>query len=107
MDEVGYVKREKTRRDVSNVTTLARSASFVLVLCCAISAVEAAAFTVTTTADSGADSLRQAISATPAGGSIDFNIPTSDPGYNPVGGVFTITLTTAELQIGRDLIING
>jgi hypothetical protein len=107
MDEVGHVKREKTHRDVTDVTTLIRSASFVLALCCAMSAVEASSFTVTTTADSGTGSLRQGISATPAGGSIDFNMPTSDAGYNPVGGVFTITLISAELQIGRDLIIDG
>ncbi|MFL6530579.1 MAG: hypothetical protein ACJ8KX_08930 [Chthoniobacterales bacterium] len=37
----------------------------------------AGAYTVTTTADTGAGSLRQGISATPSGGSIDFNIPTN------------------------------
>src|SRR3954447_17519568 len=65
------------------------------------------AFTVTTTADTGNGSLRQGISATPAGGSIDFNIPTSDPGYDPASTVFTIVLTSAELQIARDVTING
>ena len=50
-------------------------------------------FTVTNTSDSGAGSLRQAIDdAKVAAGasSIVFNIPTTDPNYNPFTGVFTI-----------------
>ncbi|HEX8680469.1 MAG TPA: hypothetical protein VF683_10940, partial [Chthoniobacterales bacterium] len=73
----------------------------------AISATQAAPFIVTTAVDGAPNSLRQAISATPAGGSIEFNIPTSDPGYNAASGIFTITLSGPELQIARDLTITG
>ncbi|MEY2565110.1 MAG: hypothetical protein QOH88_3303 [Verrucomicrobiota bacterium] len=62
---------------------------------------------VTTTDDSGAGSLRQAISAAPSGGSIEFNIPTSDPRYNASSGFFFITLAGGELAIARDLTITG
>jgi parallel beta-helix repeat protein len=50
----------------------------------------AATLTVVTTADSGAGSLRQALTDAAGGGtnSIVFNIPTTDPGF--AGGVFTI-----------------
>jgi hypothetical protein len=48
-------------------------------------------YTVTTTADSGVGSLRGAIQAAPS--LINFNIPTTDPGYNSSTGVFTITLS--------------
>jgi hypothetical protein len=67
----------------------------------------AAPFIVTTAVDGAPNSLRQAISATPAGGSIEFNIPTSDAGYNAATGIFTITLTGSELQIVRDLTITA
>lgn len=68
--------------------------------------------TVTNTNDSGAGSLRQAITDANANWSIDrieFNIPTTDPGYNSTTGVFTITITSTELPgIGnRVLTIDG
>lgn len=68
--------------------------------------------TVTNTADSGPGSLRQAITDANANWSIDrieFNIPTSDAGYNASTGVFTITITSTELPaIGnRVLTIDG
>jgi hypothetical protein len=53
---------------------------------------------VNTTADTGAGSLRQAISdADAAAGpsSIIFNIPTSDPGYDPVAGTWSILPASA------------
>jgi hypothetical protein len=62
---------------------------------------------VTNTNDSGAGSLRQAIASTPAGGSIEFNIPTTDSGYDSLNGRFYIVLNGGELQIGRDLTITG
>jgi predicted outer membrane repeat protein len=55
-----------------------------------------AATTVTNTSDSGPGSLRQAIVDTCPGGTIDF-----DP------GVDTITLTSDELLIDKDMTING
>jgi uncharacterized membrane protein len=57
----------------------------------------AATYTVTTTADSGANSLRQAIiNANTAAGAdtIAFNIPTADAGYNATGQYWTIRPAT-------------
>ncbi|HBS86952.1 MAG: hypothetical protein A2W91_01930 [Bacteroidetes bacterium GWF2_38_335] len=53
-----------------------------------------ATFTVTNTNDSGAGSLRAAITSANAVGAdiVAFNIPTSDLGYNSSTGVWTITL---------------
>jgi len=58
----------------------------------------AATFTVTHTNDSGPGSLREAINQVNVNpmqaDNIVFNIPTSDPNYDAVTGVFTITLST-------------
>jgi len=62
---------------------------------------------VLNTNDSGPGSLREAIDSTCPGGTVHFNIPTSDPGYEPMTGVYTITLTTAELLIDKSLTIAG
>lgn len=68
-----------------------------------------AAFTVTTTTDSGPGSLRQAIanadaaSATPR--RVVFHIPTADPGFN--GTVFTIAPTSALPALTHDISIDG
>ncbi|MEM1268801.1 MAG: T9SS type A sorting domain-containing protein [Bacteroidota bacterium] len=62
----------------------------------------AQAFTVTTTADAGAGSLREAIlqaNGTAGPNDIEFNIPTTDAGYN--GTWWTITLAT-ELPLIED-----
>ncbi len=68
-------------------------------------------FTVTTTADSGPGSLRQALTDayTPAPShTINFNIPTSDAGYNSTTGVWTITpLSTLPYIINSNVIIDG
>lgn len=58
----------------------------------------AATFTVTTTADDGAGSLRQAIADAASGDTIDFNLS---------GCPCTITLTTGQLLINKDLTIQG
>jgi hypothetical protein len=57
-----------------------------------VSTIHAATFTVTNTSDSGAGSLRTAITSAnaAAGNIVAFNIPTTDPGYNATTGVFTI-----------------
>lgn len=61
--------------------------------------------TVTTTADSGAGSLRAALTAAneTAGTTIQFNIPTSDSGYN--GKVFTIRVAGPLPTITKDVTI--
>ena len=66
--------------------------------------VQAATYTVTTTADSGAGSLRAMVIATnaaPTGSTdtINFNIPTSDASCT--GGVCTITLSGGEIAIQK------
>ncbi len=59
------------------------------------------------TTDQLAGSLRQAIINSNAGDTIVFQIPTSDPGYDPATGVFTINLTTGHLFIGQNLTVDG
>ncbi len=67
-------------------------------------------FTVTNTSNSGAGSLRAAITnvnaSTNVSNSIIFNISIPNPNYNSTTGVFTITLTSAlpELKKSRVLI---
>jgi hypothetical protein len=60
---------------------------------------------VTNTNDSGVNSLRQALLDVLDGETITFNIPIGDPGYS--GGVWTISLTTGELVVDKDVTING
>ncbi|HVS40368.1 MAG TPA: choice-of-anchor Q domain-containing protein, partial [Gemmataceae bacterium] len=65
-------------------------------------------YQVVNTSDSGAGSLRQAITNANANpfSTIDFAIPSSDPGYS--NGVWTITLGGTELpQITADMTITG
>lgn len=59
---------------------------------------QAATLTVTTTADAGVGSLRQAIidaAINAAANNVTFNIPTTDPGYNAVNNRFTINLLSS------------
>src|SRR6516165_9998514 len=63
--------------------------------------------TVTNTLDSGMGSLRAEIAAAHKGDTIVFNIPKSDPGYNASRGAWTITLTSGELDITKNLTITG
>ncbi len=57
---------------------------------------------VTSTADTGFGSLRQAVLAAHAGDTITFHIPPPPPGYNASAGVFTIGLTSGQIQIAND-----
>ena len=68
---------------------------------------EAGTISVTNTKDSLAGSLRQSIQEASVDDTIVFQIPTTDPGYNPATNVFTITLTSDELTIGKNLTIDG
>lgn len=62
----------------------------------------AASLTVTTTADAGAGSLRQALidaTTNAAANVITFNVPTNDPGYSAAENRFTINLLSPLPQI--------
>ncbi|HEX8567524.1 MAG TPA: carboxypeptidase-like regulatory domain-containing protein [Pyrinomonadaceae bacterium] len=74
--------------------------AFCLVILFSVGA-QAAAYTVTTTADNGAGSLRAAIAdanLTVEDDEINFSIPSSDPNCT-AGGVCTITLTSGQLVV--------
>ncbi|HXG85825.1 MAG TPA: choice-of-anchor Q domain-containing protein [Pyrinomonadaceae bacterium] len=74
-------------------------AFFILTL--AAQPVGAATVTVTSTADSGAGSLRQAVAdanGTPVADTIDFNVPLTDPNCDS-SGVCTVTLTGGVIII--------
>jgi hypothetical protein len=77
---------------------------FAIVVLAAVSA-QAAVLIVSNTQDFGADSLRAAVATAAVGDTIEFNIPTSDPGYNASTGVFTITLLSGEIVIDKSLDI--
>jgi hypothetical protein len=67
---------------------------------------------VTTTANSGPGSLRQVIALVNADTSanqdeIAFNIPTTDPGYNPTTGLYTIGLATDLPKIRHPISLDG
>ena len=70
-----------------------------------------ATLVVTNTLDSGLGSLRGEIAQSNATGpgpnTIDFDIPTSDPGYDSSGGVWTISLLSALPSISVPVTIDG
>lgn len=78
-----------------------------VILALASVSAHSAVLTVTNTQDGGPGSLREAVAAAMAGDTIEFNLPTSDPGYNNSTGIFTVTLTTGEIVIAKDLTIAG
>lgn len=69
-----------------------------------------ATYTVTNTTDSNAGSLRWAIlqnNANPGANTINFNIPTSDSGYDAASGTWTISPLTELDHISNTVTING
>jgi predicted outer membrane repeat protein len=67
-------------------------------------------FTVRNTNDSGPGSLRQYVQDNNLLGgdnTISFAIPTTDPGFNPATGQFTITLTGGEIDITQNVTLSG
>jgi predicted outer membrane repeat protein len=70
-------------------------------------ALRASSVPVFNTNDSLGGSLRQAIQDANIGDTIVFQIPTSDSGYNATTGVFSVSLSTAELAIAKTLTIDG
>ncbi|MGB5849944.1 MAG: hypothetical protein WBH40_15760 [Ignavibacteriaceae bacterium] len=85
----------------------------VLVLCFGlfVSPLFSETYFVTTTADDGAGSLREAIrlaNVNPGPDEIIFQIPMADPNYNPATGVWTIKpLTQMRTISDSNLVING
>ena len=81
--------------------------SFLIAICC-FSFVFSNTYTVTTTADTGAGSLRQAItnanSSFSGGHTICFDIPFTDSGYDSASGTFTIHL---QSELPYFLIVNN
>lgn len=69
--------------------------------------VQSAVLIVANTADTGADSLRATVAAAIPGDTIEFALPASDPGYNPSTGIFTVSLTSGEIVIDKNLSITG
>src|SRR5438309_10112856 len=68
---------------------------------------EAATVTVTNTRDNLAGSLRQAIQDALPDDTIVFHLPTNDPNYDAPTKTWTITLSSAELIINKNLQIDG
>ena len=65
---------------------------------------------VTNTNDSGLGSLRDAIewgNSNAGKDTISFNIPTSDPGYDPITGAFTIQPQSALPEISDSVVIDA
>lgn len=80
---------------MTNKIAMKKFFPFLMALCCCAS-LFSNTYTVTTTADSGTGSLRQAItnanSGFAGGHTISFDIPLTDAGYDSVSGTFTIHL---------------
>ena len=97
--------------EMSLMNTICKKARlFVLIMVAALQALastHAAVISVTNTNDSLSGSLRQAIQDATSGDTIHFQIPTSDPGYNPATRTFTINLTSDTLTISKSLSILG
>ncbi len=88
----------------------ARRSAFVGSIALAVSvaaSAHAAVLIVSNTKNAGAGSLRATVTAAAAGDSIEFSIPTTDPGYNSATGVYTIPLKSGEIVIDKDLEIAG
>ncbi|MEI6347626.1 MAG: T9SS type A sorting domain-containing protein [Bacteroidota bacterium] len=85
--------------------------NLLIVLCLISTITNATIFTVTTTADNGAGSLREAITyanAMPGNHSIVFNIPASDVNYISSQGIWKITpLSTLPFITQNNIIIDG
>ena len=82
-------------RSVIRMSGIAFATLLLSLLLFASHSVQAATLTVSTTADAGAGSLRQAIldaNSNAAANTINFNIPLTDPGYDSTTDRFTITL---------------
>jgi len=89
----------RVRRDFPFVETIKQYYSGIL-----------ATFTVTNTNDTGAGSLRQAIEATNITAEPDtiiFNIPITDPNYDPITGSYTIQPLSPLPAIINPVIIDG
>ena len=94
MNDIIFAKVEKF---INTKETKMKKFIFLLTIVMAASVSMAATITVTSTADSGAGSLRQAVADASAGDTVDFNLT------YPA----TITLTSGDININKDLTITG
>lgn len=84
---------------MNKIISIFRTTSLLAGICISLGVIsaQAASLTVTTTADGGFGSLRQAIidaTVNVEANIVTFSIPTSDPGYNSGANRFTISLTS-------------
>src|SRR3981081_2580491 len=89
--------KDKTMKPITSLKTKLAPLAFALLLLSSVGAF-ATNYTVTNTADSGPGSLRAAISAAASGDKINFA---------PTLNGQTITLTSGELLINKNLSIQG
>lgn len=71
------------------------------------SVASAATIAVTTAADSGPGSLRDAVGKAPAGSVITFNLTTNDAAYHEASRTWSITLTSGQIKFRKALTIHG
>ena len=86
--------------------------ALLLLLLTTVLRASAADYVVTTTADSGEGSLRAALNAVSGSltgsSTISFNIPTSDSGFDPASGTWTILLhSNLPYILGNNITIDG
>lgn len=82
--------------------------AYLVVLLSLPACLQATVFTIDTTADTGAGSLREAITSLAAGSNtIQFDIPTTDPGYDAGTNTWTIAPATVLPTIAHQVTING
>ena len=62
--------------------------------------------TVINTNDAGGGSLREVLATSTPGETIDFQIPTTDSGYDPATGTWRIALSSS-LTIPGGVVVNG
>ena len=108
-----YVEGVAEGRGSRNYIIMIKKFCFIIAIALSLNGLYAATYTVTNTNDSGAGSLRQAM--TDATGNyvgnhtINFNIPTTDTGYDAETGTFTIHLQSElpYLLIASNITIDG
>jgi Chlamydia polymorphic membrane protein (Chlamydia_PMP). len=89
---------------MKNINTITKT---LLLFAMPLSNALAATIVVTTAADSGNGSLRDAVKNAATADVVIFNIPKSSTGYDAKSNKWKITLTNGEIEFDRSLTING